>query len=136
MKFFSKEESYISKNMTFYGDLETDTDVSIYGTVYGNIRSKRNVLLGASARVEGNIESDTVAICGQFKGVVNAKRLIEVRIPANIEGDLISDSVRVAPGVAINGKIQAKKDEARLQAMAEERSMGGVVREYAAVEEK
>lgn len=108
MKLFSKEESYISAKMRLYGDVETDADISIDGYVYGNVRSKKNVMLGASAHFEGNIESDAAMICGYFKGVVTAKRIIEVRTPAVVVGDLISDSVRVESGVAIQGKIQAK----------------------------
>lgn len=135
MKFFSRDESYISKDMTFYGDLDTDTDISVYGTVYGNIKSKRNVTLGASAHVEGNVESDTVAVCGNFKGVINAKRLIEVKIPANITGDLIADSVRLAPGVAINGKIRAKKAEvsSQMETPTKEGAVGNVVAECVAL---
>lgn len=108
MKLFSKEESYISAKMRLYGDVETDADISIDGNVYGNVRSKKNVMLGASAHFEGNIESDTAMICGYFKGLVTAKRIIEVRTPAVVVGDLVSDSVRVESGVAIQGKIQAK----------------------------
>lgn len=111
MKLFAKEESYISKKMRLYGDLETDSDISIDGSVYGNIRSRKNVMLGATARFEGNIESDTAMVCGYFKGVIVAKRMIEVRRPATVVGDLISDSVRVESGVAIQGKVMAKSVE-------------------------
>ena len=44
MKLFSKEESYISAKMRLYGDVETDADISIDGYVYGNVRSKKNVM--------------------------------------------------------------------------------------------
>lgn len=111
MKLFSKEESYISKKMRLYGDVESDANISIDGDVYGNVRSKKSVILGPTAHFEGNIESDTVLVCGHFKGVIVAKRRIEVQAPAVIVGDLISDSVRVESGVAIQGKVMAKTVE-------------------------
>lgn len=111
MKLFSKEESYISKKVQLYGNVESESDILIDGSVYGNVRSKKHVMLGATARFEGNIESDTVMVCGYFKGTIVAKRMIEVRTPATVVGDLISDSVRVESGVAIQGKVMAKTVE-------------------------
>ncbi|MCD8034165.1 MAG: polymer-forming cytoskeletal protein [Alistipes sp.] len=111
MKLFSKEESYISKKMRLYGNVESDSDISIDGSVYGNVRSKKHVMLGATAHFEGNIEGDTVLVCGYFKGTIVAKRMIEVRTPAVISGDLISDSVRVESGVTLQGKVMAKTVE-------------------------
>lgn len=111
MKLFSKEESYISKKMRLYGNVESDSDISIDGSVYGNVRSKKHVMLGTTARFEGNIEGDTVLVCGYFKGTIVAKRMIEVRTPAVIAGDLISDSVRVESGVTLQGKVMAKTVE-------------------------
>ena len=139
MKLFSKEESYISAKMRLYGDVETDADISIDGYIRGNVRSKKNVMLGASAHFEGNIESDTAMICGYFKGSITTKRIIEVRTPAVVIGDLISDSVRVESGVAIQGKIQAKpiqKDSsAEVRMVAEEElASAGAAEAYAAEE--
>lgn len=111
MKLFKQKESYISDQMRIYGDIETDANISIDGEMHGNVRAKKHVMLGASARFEGNIESDSAMICGYFKGRVTAKRMLEVKVPATIIGDLISDSVRVDSGVAIQGQIFAKSVE-------------------------
>lgn len=108
MGLFRKKKSYISRSMTLKGDLETQSNVSVHGTVYGDIRSKKRVTLGKKGRIEGNIESKTVVVSGCFKGTITAKRLIDVKAPAHIVGDLISDSVRLASGVSIQGNIQAK----------------------------
>lgn len=111
MKFFKQKESYISEKMKLYGDIETDADISIDGDINGDIRSTKHVMLGASSRVEGNIECESAMLCGYFRGRIVAKRLLEVKMPATVIGDLISDSVRVDPGVAIQGKILAKTIE-------------------------
>lgn len=105
------KKSYISGSMTLSGNLETQNNISIDGTVYGDVKSKKRVTLGRKGRIEGNIESKTVVVSGYFKGTITAKRLIDVKAPARIVGDLISDSVRLASGVAIQGNIQAKKIE-------------------------
>lgn len=53
MKLFSKEESYISKKVQLYGNVESESDISIDGSVYGNVRSKKHVMLGATAVSRG-----------------------------------------------------------------------------------
>lgn len=108
MKLFRQKQTYISEQTRLTGDIESDADVAIDGWMRGNVVTQRQVTLGATARFEGNIESDTVLISGRFEGTVVARRLIEVRIPADIVGDLISDAVRVESGVAIQGKVCAK----------------------------
>lgn len=109
MKFFKQSETYISERMKLYGNIETDANVSIDGEMHGNMLANSHVMLGSTAYFEGNIECETALICGRFKGTVVARKLIEVKIPAVIVGDLISDSVKVESGVAIQGKICAKK---------------------------
>lgn len=108
MKLFKQKETYISEKVCIYGNIETDADISVDGEVYGNIVSKKSVMLGLSAHFEGDIECETALVCGHFIGTITAKRLIEVKIPACVVGDLIADSVCLNSGVAIQGKILAK----------------------------
>lgn len=105
MPFFKKNTTYISERMTLTGDLDADVNIVIDGTMRGNIKSTKHVMLGATAHFEGNIESESALICGHVKGRIVTSRLLTIRVPATIIGDVVSASIRIESGVIIQGKI-------------------------------
>lgn len=105
MTLFKKNETYISERMSLTGDLDADVDIAIDGTMRGNIKSTKHVMLGATAHFEGNIESESALICGHVKGRIVTSRLLTIRVPATIVGDVVSASIRIESGVVIQGNI-------------------------------
>lgn len=105
MKLFRQKETYISEKIKFTGDIEADTDITIDGEMFGQIKSSKHVSLGATSRFEGNVESDSALVCGYVRGSITTVRTLEVRKPATVVGDLTSAMVKMDSGVVIQGKI-------------------------------
>lgn len=111
VKLFKQANTYISENVKLTGDIEADADITIDGEMHGSIKSSKHVMLGATARFEGTIESESALICGYVNGRVVTRTSLEVKLPATVIGDLVSASVRVDSGVIIQGKVYSQPVE-------------------------
>src|SRR5258708_7263938 len=59
---------FIDQGVTLEGTLTVTGTFRIDGNVKGNIISEQTVILGESAKVEGQIEGNRVVISGRFDG--------------------------------------------------------------------
>jgi len=58
------------------GELKTDASVRIEGVLEeGRIETLGNVLIGPEARVQADIQAETVSVAGAFKGTIQAQRV-------------------------------------------------------------
>ncbi len=64
---------FIDQGVTLEGTLTVTGTFRIDGNVKGNIISEQTVILGESAKVEGQIEGNRVVISGRFDGVIFAR---------------------------------------------------------------
>ena len=59
----------IGETTNINGDLSTDDDLRIDGIVNGNIKSNKRIIIGATAKINGNISANTIEINGTVKAV-------------------------------------------------------------------
>ncbi len=86
------------------GNIETNGDVRIDGTLKGNIISKAKVLIGPMGIVEGDINCKLADIMGQVTGCIKVSELLQLKGKAAIDGDLHSAKLFIEPTVNFNGQ--------------------------------
>ncbi len=64
--------------MTLTGDCETDGALRIEGTVKGNVRAGKAVVIGKEGLVDGNIYTQDAVIAGRVLGSVHAQSRLEL----------------------------------------------------------
>ncbi len=70
----------ISAGTTLKGDISSNSDLRIDGTVIGNIQSAAKIIIGGSGVVEGDIMPGNQAdIVGKVSGNIRAKELLQLR---------------------------------------------------------
>src|SRR5262249_59921955 len=77
---------FIDQGVTLEGTLQVTGTFRIDGNVKGNIISEQTVILGDSAKVEGQIEGNRVVISGRFDGVIFAKGRVEIQAKGVVTG--------------------------------------------------
>jgi cytoskeletal protein CcmA (bactofilin family) len=92
--------------MKVIGDLETTGVVKIDGVVEGSIRGARQVLLGRSGTVQGDVHADEAVLAGKVIGTVVAAERVEVQSTSRIDGDIHTKSIVVLEGGIINGNVR------------------------------
>jgi cytoskeletal protein CcmA (bactofilin family) len=111
----SSVPSIISTNLTITGNMKTDGDVQIDGTIDGDVHSKQ-MTLGESGVVNGSIVADLARISGTVNGAITA-RVVELGRSAKITGDINHYSLAIEPGAFIQGQL-THVDEQKLKASA------------------
>lgn len=87
----------------FEGRLTFEGTVRIGGAFTGEIFTNDTLVINPSAKVEAQIEADTVIISGSVKGNVFARRRVIMHPPATFKGTVTTPSLRIDEGVVFEG---------------------------------
>jgi cytoskeletal protein CcmA (bactofilin family) len=93
----------IDKGCTFDGRLSFEGTVRIGGGFRGEIFTNDTLVINPGARVDAQIEADTVIICGAVKGNIFARRKVIMHPPATFTGTVTTPSLRIDEGVVFEG---------------------------------
>ncbi len=98
--------SIIGAGTTITGNIETEGDFRIDGTLKGNITSKAKLLIGPSGNVEGNVYCRLADVMGQVTGNLTATELLQLKAKAAVAGDIQAAKLIIESTVNYNGKCQ------------------------------
>ena len=94
----------ISTGTTLKGDINSNSDLRIDGTIIGNIRGNAKIIIGSSGVVEGDIEGNQADITGKVTGNIKMKDLLQLRGECNITGNLNAGKLQIEPTAIFNGQ--------------------------------
>lgn len=95
--------SIISPDLTITGDLKSNGDIQIDGTVEGDIDS-RLLTIGQHAKVNGSVVAETVRISGRVEGQVKAKN-VTLDKTARVTGDITHENLTMEAGAQFEGRV-------------------------------
>ena len=98
--------SVIAAGLKIVGDVETAGTLKIEGTVQGSIRGARQVTVGRTGVIQGDIQAEEIVIGGRVVGTVNASDRVEIQANSVIEGDIHTRSIVVFEGGLLNGNVR------------------------------
>lgn len=96
--------SMLGPGTTIAGDIESNGDIRLDGTIKGSIRCKSKVIIGANAVVEGSIECKQADIFGHVKGGLCVSDLLQLKGKAIIDGDINTGKLMMENTVSFNGQ--------------------------------
>lgn len=94
----------ISAGTIVQGDLKSQSDLRIDGTIHGNVSCSAKVVIGPSGFVEGNIEGAHADISGRLVGNVVAKEMVQLRTQCHVQGNISAASLQIDAGAVFNGQ--------------------------------
>jgi cytoskeletal protein CcmA (bactofilin family) len=94
----------ISAGTTVKGDISSNSDLRIDGTIRGNIHSGARIIIGASGVVEGDISGNQADIVGKVSGNIRTKDLLQLRGDCVVNGNLYAGKLQVEPTATFNGE--------------------------------
>lgn len=111
---FNRNESATSKShpvrhsvlpagTTLNGDLIGDGDITIEGTVNGNIKC-RFLTLSGQPTISGSAEAEVVNLCGSFTGELHATKVI-INKNARMRGDIYHEVLEIQSGADFEGRV-------------------------------
>jgi cytoskeletal protein CcmA (bactofilin family) len=97
--------SVIGSGMQVTGNIETDGAVRVDGSIKGDVRAGKAVVIGKGGHVEGNIFTQDAVLSGRISGSVVAESRLEVQATAVILGDIQARRMQLEEGAGLEGKI-------------------------------
>lgn len=94
----------ISAGTTLKGDISSNGDLRVDGTIIGNIQSNAKIVIGANGVVEGDISGNQADIVGKVSGNIRAKELLQLRGECVVAGNLYAGKLQVEPSATFNGQ--------------------------------
>ena len=115
----------IGAGTTLKGDIKSNNDLRVDGTVIGNINSNAKIIVGTSGVVEGDIMGNQADIVGKVSGNIRAKELLQLRGDSTVTGNIYAGKLQIEPTATFNGQchmganvVEIKKNEQQAQAIA------------------
>jgi cytoskeletal protein CcmA (bactofilin family) len=93
--------SIVSTDFRVIGNVTSEGDVQLDGTVDGNLKAK-SLVIGPSGSIRGEVKADKVQIQGSVTGPIRA-RTVEIAKTAKVMGDVFYESLTVETGAVIDG---------------------------------
>ena len=93
----------IGQGSIIKGDIITEGDLRIDGTLTGSITTKGRLVLGETGLVEGEVVCQNALIAGTLKAKIQVHELLSLKSSANLLGDIITNKLAIEPGANFTG---------------------------------
>lgn len=93
----------IANGTTIKGDIITNSDIRIDGTVEGTLKSNGHVIIGDDGFFSGTLTSKDIDVWGKMEGTLNASDTLNLRHSGKIKGDIIIGTLIIEQGAEFNG---------------------------------
>ena len=99
--------SIVSVNLNVKGDLKSEGEIQIDGTVDGNVTAL-SITIGENGSVNGEIISGKILIRGKVKGEIHSQE-VQLSKSAHVIGDIHHDSLGIESGAYVEGLCKRSK---------------------------
>ena len=95
----------IGAGITIEGELTTDDDLVVAGTVRGKLHSKDSVTVESGGVVEADITGGPVSVAGNVVGNINSSDRVELQNGARVVGNVKATRITIADGAQFKGNV-------------------------------
>lgn len=85
------------------GEISSNGDIRIDGTIRGSVTSKARVVVGSTGVVEGDVFCQNADISGTVKGKTTVSEMLFLKSQARINGDIQTGKLVVEVGASFTG---------------------------------
>ena len=86
------------------GDIRTKGDVTIAGTVEGEVHSESKLTIAQGGTVSGRISAPEISIEGRLIGDSLASKSLSILASAEVKGDVTTPIIMIEPGASFVGR--------------------------------
>jgi cytoskeletal protein CcmA (bactofilin family) len=88
----------IVEGTTIKGDIDTQTDFRLDGTLVGNFKTTGKLVIGPTGSITGDVICNNADIEGIFNGNIQVNDMLNVKAKAVIHGEVTVGKLSVEPG--------------------------------------
>ncbi|RBP34646.1 cytoskeletal protein CcmA (bactofilin family) [Oceanihabitans sediminis] len=98
----SSSQNIIAQGTNITGDLSSEGDLRVDGTVEGNIQTPGKVVVGKSGVIKGTLNGTDAYFEGKFSGKLTLLGTLTLKSSAYIEGEVVIGKLEVEPGATFS----------------------------------
>jgi len=102
------QQNTIAKGTVITGDVISEGDFRIEGSIQGNIKTPGKVIIGKTGVINGTLKSANADIEGKFMGKLFLSDTLSLKSSAYVEGEVIVGKLAVEPGATFNATCSMK----------------------------
>jgi len=107
----SGQYSRIENSSKLTGDIVSEADFRIDGTLEGTIKTSGKVIVGKEGKINGTIDCETADIEGSIKGSLKVKTILFLKSTSSVEGDVSIGKLIVESGASFNANCSMRSQE-------------------------
>jgi cytoskeletal protein CcmA (bactofilin family) len=116
----------LGPSLTVKGDITSQEDITVHGTVKGTITMEQGALVIApQGKAEAAVEGSIITVQGTVSGDLSASGKLELTESAKVDGTIITPSLVLREGAVFNGMVDmstkkgaAKSDDSKVAVAA------------------
>ncbi|MBN1181013.1 MAG: polymer-forming cytoskeletal protein [Bacteroidales bacterium] len=94
------------------GDIISDGDIRIDGSLTGNLTTKGKVVIGESGSIKGEINCKNSVVEGKVDGKFFVAELLSLKSTSQITGDIKTSRLAIEPGAKFTGNCNMSNNPA------------------------
>jgi len=118
----STSASLIGAGTTMKGDITSNGDLRIDGTLVGNIHCSAKVVIGANGSVQGDVNGQQADIMGKVTGTIKVKDLLQLKGGSVVNGNIEAAKLQIEPTASFNGECHMTTPPATVSSSSKERA--------------
>jgi cytoskeletal protein CcmA (bactofilin family) len=101
----------ISNGTDITGDIKSNGDIRIDGTLKGNLSTKGKVVIGPTGKVHGEVFCKNSEVSGIVEGKITVGQLLNLKASSKIIGDIATSKLSVEPGAIFSGNCKMSDND-------------------------
>ena len=101
----------ISTGTDITGDIKSNGDIRIDGSLTGNLNTKGKVVIGPTGKVKGEVICKNSEVAGIIEGKIIVGQLLNLKASSRIIGDIVTIKLSIEPGALFSGNCKMSETE-------------------------
>jgi cytoskeletal protein CcmA (bactofilin family) len=101
----------ISNGTDIVGDIKSNGDIRIDGSLTGNLNTKGKVVIGPTGKVSGEVICKNSEVSGIVEGKITVGQLLNLKASSKILGDIATSKLSIEPGARFSGNCKMSDND-------------------------
>jgi cytoskeletal protein CcmA (bactofilin family) len=101
----------ISYGTDITGDIVSNGDIRIDGTLKGSLNTKGKVVIGQTGKINGEVICKNSEVSGIVEGKITVGQLLNLKASSRIYGDIATSKLSIEPGAIFSGNCKMSDND-------------------------
>jgi cytoskeletal protein CcmA (bactofilin family) len=101
----------ISLGTDITGDIISNGDIRIDGSLKGSLNTKGKVVIGPTGKIVGEVICKNSEVSGIVEGKITVGQLLNLKASSKILGDIVTSKLSIEPGAKFSGNCKMSDND-------------------------